>query len=292
MILRASVLKSRATARNLTDSFKSVKLPENSLSGSCVRVISPLERFSPSYSIIIRFVPTRRSFTPPNSSPSLIVPVCPSGARKKTSLSALRWKAARGFSLMELMVVVGLTGVIAAIAVPMMSNTLGTFRLSGDARGLSNAASLAKLRAASDFSQSRLFVDLSTNSFYVQTWQKTGVPGWVTEGGIKTLSTNVRFSSGVVTTPPANTQGDPIRQAPACVTTAGVAIGNTACALFNSRGIPVDAAGAPPAVGAPTAADALYLTDGTAVYAVTLSATGMIKLWRTLPNATPTWVLQ
>ena len=211
---------------------------------------------------------------------------------KITSLSALRWKAARGFSLMELMVVVGLTGVVAAIAIPMMSNTLGTFRLSGDARGLSNAASLAKLRAASDFSQSRLFVDLSTNSFYVQTWQKTGVPAWVTEGGVKTLSTNVSFSFGVVATPPANTQGDPIRQAPACVTDAGVAIANTACALFNSRGIPVASAGAPPAVGAPTAADVIYLTDNTAVYAVTLSATGMIKLWRTLPNATPTWVLQ
>jgi len=51
-----------------------------------------------------------------------------------------------GFSLMELLIVVGLTGVIAAIAVPMMSNTLGDFRLRGDARSLSNAVSLTKLR--------------------------------------------------------------------------------------------------------------------------------------------------
>ena len=63
----------------------------------------------------------------------------------------------------------------------------------------------------------------------------------------------------------------------------GAAIGNTSCILFNSRGIPVDPAGAPPAVGAPTGNDAMYLTDGTAVYGETISATGLIKLWRTNP---------
>ena len=42
---------------------------------------------------------------------------------------------------------------------------------------------------------------------------------------------------------------------------------------------------------APTGIDALYVTDGTAVYGVTVAATGMLRLWRTLPVATPTWVL-
>ena len=56
--------------------------------------------------------------------------------------------------------------------------------------------------------------------------------------------------------------------------------------MFNSRGIPVDA------TGAPTAVDALYLTDGTAVYGVTVSATSAIVLWRTLPATSPSWSQQ
>jgi hypothetical protein len=90
---------------------------------------------------------------------------------------------------------------------------------------------------------------------------------------------------------PSNTQTT-IGQAANCVNDTGVAIANTACVLFNSRGIPVAPNGAPPNVGAPTADDALYVTDGTAVYGMTVSATGQIRLWRTNPTSTPAWVLQ
>lgn len=193
--------------------------------------------------------------------------------------------------MIEVLIVAGLTTVLGAIAVPMMKNSLGDFRLSGDARALTNAVSLAKLRAAADFSQARLFIDMTGPSYHVETWQKTGAPGWVTEGGITALSSNDTFSFGVVGTAPPNTQAA-IGQALACRDNAGVALGNTACILFNSRGIPVDPAGAPPAVGAPTGNDALYITDGTAVYGMTLSATGLIRLWRTNPRVVPMWVLQ
>ena len=156
------------------------------------------------------------------------------------STSTVRCRAVRGFSLIELLMVVALIGVISAIAVPMMKNTIGDFSLSGDARALSNAVSLAKLRAASSFSQARVFVDLSGKSYHVETWQKAP-PTWVTEGGTRTLSTSVTFSAGVVGTAPPFSQAA-IGQASACVTDAGAAIGNSACILFNSRGIPVDPA--------------------------------------------------
>ena len=84
----------------------------------------------------------------------------------------------RGFSLIEMLMVVGLTTVIAAMAVPMMSNTIGNFRLSGDAHSVASAMALAKLRAASGFSQARLFVDLTTRTFHVETLQKSPV-AWV-----------------------------------------------------------------------------------------------------------------
>ena len=56
--------------------------------------------------------------------------------------------------------------------------------------------------------------------------------------------------------------------------------------MFNSRGVPIDSS------GAPLGTNAFYLTDGSAVYAVTVAATGMLRSWRTLPVATPSWSLQ
>jgi Tfp pilus assembly protein FimT len=190
-----------------------------------------------------------------------------------------------GFSLVELLatmlVLVTLSGLVMVVA----GNMAGHYRLSGDARGVSNAVAVAKLRAASLFTQTRLYVTLSTGSYHVETWQKTGTPGWVTEGGTTTLSPGVTFGSSAVTVPPPNTQAT-LAQAPPCLDNAGAAIGDSACIVYNSRGLPVDAS------GAPTAIDAFYLTDGVAVYAATVSATGMMRVWRTAAHTTPTWVLQ
>jgi prepilin-type N-terminal cleavage/methylation domain-containing protein len=189
-----------------------------------------------------------------------------------------------GFTLLETLFVVALMGVISVIAVPMAANALANFRLTGDVRGAANAIALAKMRAASDFTRVRLYVDRSTKAHHLETFNQT-TNQWTTEGGWTYLSTNTQFSFGAVATPPPNTQVA-INQSPACKDSAGTAIANTSCVIFNSRGIPVDAAGNP----FPT--NALYLTDGTAVYGVTVAATGMIRLWRTQPVSTPAWVLQ
>ena len=189
-----------------------------------------------------------------------------------------------GFTMVETLVVVGLIGVICAIAVPMTANAIANFRVTGDTRSVSNATALAKMRAASNFSRVRLYVDRTGSSHHLEVWNK--VTGhWTTVGGTTHLSTHVTFGYGVVSEPPLGTQ-DFIGQAAPCTDDAGTDITNTSCLMFNSRGVPVDN------LGAPTALDALYLTDGSAVYAVTLSATGMLRVWRTPPVAMPTWVLQ
>jgi len=185
---------------------------------------------------------------------------------------------------MEIVVVVGIIGVLSAIAAPMFNNAIAGFRLSGDARGVSNAAAVAKMRAASDFSRVRLYVDLSGRTHRLQLFDKTSaVCCWVTQGGTTSLSTGVSFSYGVVTTPPPNTQGT-IGQAPLCLDNTGTPIPGTACIMFNSRGVPIDNA------FAPTGVDALYVTDGQAVYGVTIATTGLLRLWRALPVAIPAWV--
>jgi prepilin-type N-terminal cleavage/methylation domain-containing protein len=179
----------------------------------------------------------------------------------------------RGFTLLELLVVVGLMGVV-----------LGYFRLSGDARSASNAIALSKMRAASTFGRVRLFVDLDGRSFRMQAWDKA-TSQWTTEGGSTRLSPNVSFGYGAVSSAPPNTQGT-IGQAPACKNDAGTAdIGNSACVIFNSRGAPIDSTGAP-------TVNALYVTDGSTVYGIAVSATGMIRSWRTVSTSTASWTLQ
>jgi prepilin-type N-terminal cleavage/methylation domain-containing protein len=189
-----------------------------------------------------------------------------------------------GYSLIELMVVVGLIAIVSAMAVPMTNNTLGGFRLSGDGRSVLGAVSLAKLRAASDFTRARVYVDITGRSFRVETWQKTART-WTAIGGTTPLAANDNFGFGVVGTPPANTQAA-IGQSPACLDDMDTPVANTACILFNSRGIPIDTA------GVPNGNHAIYVTDGTAVYGVTLSATGLSRMWLTRAADPPVWQLQ
>jgi prepilin-type N-terminal cleavage/methylation domain-containing protein len=191
-----------------------------------------------------------------------------------------------GFSLIELLMVVAIMGVLAVIAVPMSGNTLRYLKISGDARDIANAASVAKMRAAAKFTQSRLFVDVTERAFYIQTYDKA-TAAWVTDGGSTTLSSTVSFGYGPVSAAPSNTQTT-IGQASTCMNTAAppVAIANTACVIFNSRGIPVDT------TGSPIGTDALYVTDGSAVYGITVAATGFIRTWMTNSGATPSWVQQ
>src|SRR5262245_65700492 len=195
-----------------------------------------------------------------------------------------RFPDRRGFSLVEMLFVVALTGVIAAIAVPMMGNTLGFFRLSGDARSVANQIALAKMRAAAVFSRVRVYIDRPAKSFRLETWN-SATNQWDVNQGAIFLSQGVSFAFNPVNAAPPNTQGV-IQEAATCRDNAGNLVANTSCVIFNSRGIPVDALAGTPVV------DAIYVTDGTAVYGITISATGMVRSWKTPPTATPTWVLQ
>jgi hypothetical protein len=94
----------------------------------------------------------------------------------------------------------------------------------------------------------------------------------------------VRFGFGTLSDPPPGTQAT-IALSPLCTDDAGADLANTSCIIFNSRGIPIDSA------GAPTGGNGLYLTDGTGVYAVTITATPLIRFWWS-PAHTAAWVEQ
>src|SRR5690348_5479776 len=132
-----------------------------------------------------------------------------------------------GFSLIETLIVVALIGVIGAIAVPQITNSMGYFRISGDARSVSNALAVSKIRAASNFSRTRLYVDLSSRNHRIQIGDTSSPTHWTNEGGTTYLSTNSTFGFGVVASAPPNTQAA-IGQSTSCLDNTGVAIGNTA----------------------------------------------------------------
>jgi type II secretory pathway pseudopilin PulG len=175
---------------------------------------------------------------------------------------------------MELLVTLGIVGVVAATAIPSTTRTLADLRLHGDARGVHNAVALAKMRAAARYSRERIYVDQTTNSYHLEYWDKTA-GDWKNEvDPTVTLQSGVDFGYGGLATPPPNTQSS-IGQSPACKTKTGSDISGTYCIVFNSRGIPVDGS------GNITGNSALYVTDGTGTYGITLSATPLIRLWWT-----------
>jgi Tfp pilus assembly protein FimT len=178
-----------------------------------------------------------------------------------------------GYSLVELMAFMAVIVILAAFVLPFTRSSLNALNLSGDARNLLSAVSLAKMRAAASFSQARVVVNISNGTFHVERWQKNP-PAWISEGNVRSLSPTVSFGFASLTAAPPNTQ-PVISQAPVCLDAAGVAMAGTACIVFNSRGVPVDGTNAPTALGA------YYVADSSVVYGVTASTGGMVQLWRT-----------
>ena len=192
----------------------------------------------------------------------------------------------QGFSLIDVLAVVALIGVLAAMTIPITGGTLSAQRLKGDAQSVKNLVALAKIRASSQFTRARVRVDLDTNSYGLQVWDKTASV-WVPEGGTHRTSARVTFGYGNLATPPPDTQVA-IGLSPVCtdgVTADANPIPGTACVIFNSRGLPVDGD------GALFPRHALYLTGEAGVYATTVTATPLIRSWRSRSD-TAAWTEQ
>lgn len=203
----------------------------------------------------------------------------------------------RGYSTLEMLVVVAMSLIITAIAIPSYTNIVKFVRIAGDLRNINGIAAQAKMRAAANFTRSRLYVDLAANTYHLEIWSKSGAGCWQTDGDTKNpctvasspvfnLSQGDVFGFGALTSGPTPGQAA-IAQATPCRNAVGANIANTACIVFNSRGIPINSN---PTTPTPIATDAIYITNGNVVDGVTVSATGFIQAWST--NAGSSWAAQ
>lgn len=209
-----------------------------------------------------------------------------------------------GLSTLELLVVILMSLIVAAIAVPNFLNVANFLRAAGDLRSLGGVTAQSKMRAAADFTHARLYVDLAGNAYHIEVWNKTN-SCWQTDGGrnnactaatspVVLLSPGVTFGAGAVGTGPTAVTTT-IAQASLCIKKVagnpgktGGTNANTACIEFNSRGIPVDSSNTPVGTGA------FYLGNHNSVEAVTVSATGLVQIWSTNPscNSASCWHAQ
>jgi prepilin-type N-terminal cleavage/methylation domain-containing protein len=184
-----------------------------------------------------------------------------------------RLQSNRGYSLIEVMAAMAVLGVLGAMAVPMVSSASSGVKLRDHANAIADLIGLAKLRATAEFTRSRLYVDLAAESYVIQIWDEDA-GAWVDERAAVELPTGISFGWGDLDEAPPKTQdGDELKFAAECVDADEEIIEKTACIMFNSRGIPIDKD------RSPVGGNAFYLTDGTGVRGVTVTATPLVRRW-------------
>ncbi len=169
----------------------------------------------------------------------------------------------RGFSLIELAMLLAIVGIMAGFSIPVLNSTLQDVRLIGDARNIATGLTYAKLSAVSQTTRCRLSFDLGNNQWSTTKLNRTsgsyeaqGSANWLTNGG---SPTGAVFNTSSSSSP------------------SGFPTSSSTTITFNSRGIPIEG----PSV--------IYVSNSGSNYAVTVSLSGKVQVLRLRQNQ---WVPQ
>jgi len=98
------------------------------------------------------------------------------------------FKSKKGFTLLEVMIVVVIIGVMALIAIPNFLTWMAHFRLKGAARDIATAMHLAKMKAISQGVEYRVLFDLDNETFRLQKGNLAGnSTAWTNDGALNTV---------------------------------------------------------------------------------------------------------
>src|SRR5437763_16994545 len=92
----------------------------------------------------------------------------------------------KGFSLLELVIVLVIVLVIAVIAIPSLRNTMAAYRGSAAVHGIASQLSLSRMKAAANFTRARFSLDTTNNAYGREIYDKTSST-YQTEGGTLAL---------------------------------------------------------------------------------------------------------
>jgi Tfp pilus assembly protein FimT len=163
-------------------------------------------------------------------------------------------KSNRGFSLVELLILLGILGIAAGLSVPMLASTMRDMKLISDARNISTSASYAKLSAASQMTRYRLSFDLGNNRWSVAKLNRTS-GNFEVQGPANVLGNGVA-GNGIAF------------KATSSSAPSGFPAASSTTITFNTRGIPIEGA------------SAIYLSNQDADYAITVSIAGNVQFLR------------
>jgi prepilin-type N-terminal cleavage/methylation domain-containing protein len=167
-----------------------------------------------------------------------------------------RLKGNRGFSLVELSMVLAVTAVAAAFAIPVLTESMRGMQLSADAKKISTTLSFAKLSAVAQMTGYRLSFDLGHNQWSLLKRNHSGT--YELQQAVNTLSEGVE-NSGISF---RNISGS----APS-----GFSTNSSTSITFNARGLP-------------SGVSIVYLSNEDTDYAVSVSLAGKVQVWKRNDN--------
>lgn len=162
----------------------------------------------------------------------------------------------KGFSLVELTIVIAMVAVLASFAIPMLNSSLRDMKVLSDTQSIATTLTYAKLQAMAQMTSWRLCFNLANNQWQLERFDRD-TEQFIMDQSVKTLSEGVNNTDIAFVSESASAPTGFPKQSSATIT-------------FNSRGIPIQAEG--PGI--------VYISNNNKDYAVSVSISGKVDTWR------------